>query len=190
MSAKKKPGYSFEEFRLYYESAEKVTDRRLSTNKFNYSISTTLLLVIAYIWNWSNVNSQFSYIAFSITLVISLMATLFCSLWIGKIEDYKLLNNAKFDILNEMSQNLIFGDDELNVVSSNPFQKEWEKLNNQNALQNVNSLNVLALKSSNIEFFIPKAFRIIFILIFSISLFLIITHINSFIMDWKSLMQL
>ena len=30
--------HSFDEFKLYYESTEKVTDRRLDTNRWNYSI--------------------------------------------------------------------------------------------------------------------------------------------------------
>lgn len=182
--------YSFEEFKLYYESAEKVTDRRLSTNKFNYSVSITLILAIAYVWNWSNTSSQFSYVGFTITLVISLMATLFCSLWIGQIKDYKLLNNAKFDVLNEMAHNLAFESEKIDLISSNPFQKEWEKLNKLNALQDVSSLKVIALKSSNIEYYIPKAFRIIFILIAIISIIAIITHFDLFIANWKSLMQI
>lgn len=190
MSNKKNAKYSFEEYKLYYESTERVTNRRLSTNKFNYSISTTLILVITYVWNWSNKNSQFSYVAFTITLAISFMAALFCSLWIGTLKDYKLLNTAKFEILNEMSQNLTFGTEKPKVISSNPFQKEWEKLNKMNALEDVNLLNILALKSSNIEFYIPKAFRIIFIIIFLISFVSIITHIDSFIMDWKNLIKL
>lgn len=118
------------------------------------------------------------------------MAVLFCSLWIGTLKDYKLLNTAKFEILNEMSQNLTFGTEKPKVISSNPFQKEWEKLNKMNALEDVNLLNILALKSSNIEFYIPKAFRIIFIIIFLISFVSIITHIDSFIMDWKNLIKL
>ena len=47
------PKYSFEEFQLYYESTEKVTDRRQNGNKLNYSICVAVLLAIAYIWNWS-----------------------------------------------------------------------------------------------------------------------------------------
>jgi hypothetical protein len=38
---------SFDEFKLYYESTEKVTDRRLETNRWNYSICIATLVAIA-----------------------------------------------------------------------------------------------------------------------------------------------
>lgn len=39
--------YSFEEFKLIYESAEKVTDRRLQTNRWNYVICIAISSAIA-----------------------------------------------------------------------------------------------------------------------------------------------
>ena len=45
--------YSFEEYKLIYDSAEKVTDRRISNNKTNYSMSIAILAAIAIIWKWA-----------------------------------------------------------------------------------------------------------------------------------------
>ena len=48
-----KEHYSFEEFKLIYESAEKVTDRRLTNNKLNYTICVATVVALGIIWKWS-----------------------------------------------------------------------------------------------------------------------------------------
>ena len=53
------------------------------------------------------------------------------------------------------------------VVSYCPFEKEWTKLSELKALQEVGKSNIVALKSSNIEYYIPKAFAVLFSGIFS-----------------------
>ena len=54
------PKHSFDKFKLYYDSTEKVTDRRLDTNRWNYSICIAILVAIATITNWSLTNSKIS----------------------------------------------------------------------------------------------------------------------------------
>ena len=100
--------HSFDEFKLYYESTEKVTDRRLENNKWNYSICVGIILAIAYIWNWSVFNSAYTFIGSTIALILSFMASLFSYLWIDQIRDFKSLNTAKFEVLNEVAPNLFF----------------------------------------------------------------------------------
>lgn len=75
--AKINDNYSFEELKLVYESAEKVTDRRISLNKFNYSICTAVFLAIAFIWNWALTNPKYAYAGILIALVLSIIATIF-----------------------------------------------------------------------------------------------------------------
>ena len=43
-NAAEKTKLSFEEFQLFYESTEKVTDRRLNANRWNYSICIAILI--------------------------------------------------------------------------------------------------------------------------------------------------
>ncbi len=157
---------SFDEFRLFYESAEKVTDRRLSANRWNYSISIAILAGIGVIINWGMSKPEFLATAAISVVVISAMAALYCSLWIGQIRDFKELNNAKFTVLNEMAPHIRFGegyDDSHN--SCQPFEREWDALKAAQATQEVRSINIVALKSSNIEYLIPKAFRVLFVLL-------------------------
>lgn len=96
VKTRKVENLSFEEFKLYYESAEKVTERRLSANSWNYSLCVAIVVAIAVMINWTVGNRPFFYVALVGVIVLSLMATFFCSLWLGQIDDFKLLNNAKF----------------------------------------------------------------------------------------------
>lgn len=153
---------SFDEFKLFYESTEKVTDRRLEANKWNYSICVATLVAIAGIIDWGLSRPHFLVIAIIATVMLCLMAVLFCSLWIGQIRDFKKLNNAKFDVLNQMAPRLAFGSLDT-AISYIPFVREWDLLQKAEALEEVSSIKLLALKSSKIEYLIPKAFRLLFV---------------------------
>ncbi len=168
---------SFDEFKLYYDSTEKVTDRRLETNRWNYSICVAILITIATITNWSLSTPGLVWVGLSAVAVLCLMAMLFCLLWIGQIRDFKKLNNAKFAILNEMAPRIDFyKENPGTVVSYCPFEKEWDKLSALNALEEVGSSNIVALKSSNIEYFIPKAFGVLYFVILIVMIALVATH--------------
>jgi hypothetical protein len=94
------------------------------------------------------------------------MAALYSTLWIGQIRDLKELNNAKFTVINEMASHISFGDgSNKDIISYKPFEREWEALKAAQIAEEVKSINIVALKSSNIEYLIPKAFRVLFILI-------------------------
>jgi hypothetical protein len=160
-----KPGsrHSFDEFKLYYESTEKVTDRRLDTNRWNYSICIAMLVAVATITNWSLPNTRLIWVGLAADVLLCLMAILFCALWIGQIRDFKNLNNAKFSVLNEMAPTVDFDTANPGAITSFcPFDKEWKKLGELSALQEVARSNLVALKSSNIEYFIPKAFATLY----------------------------
>lgn len=158
------PKLSFDEFKLYYESAEKVTDRRLDTNRWNYSICIAILVAIAVLTKWSLTTAHLLWVGFGAVVVLCIMAILFCILWVGQIRDFKKLNNAKFEVLNEMAPRLEFdGERPGTIVSYRPFEEEWNRLGGKlNALNKVGKTKIVALKSSNIEYFIPNAFALLF----------------------------
>lgn len=163
---------AFDEFKLFYESAEKVTERRLETNRWNYSICTAILLAIAAVLNWAISNPSFLLVAVLTIITLSGMALLFCTMWVGQIHSFKMLNNAKFDVLNKMAPNLSFSSSlSDNRISFSPFEKEWDALRKKSqALEEISSTNILALKSSNIEYLIPRAFRFLFGLIILVAI--------------------
>ena len=123
-------------------------------------------MAVGAIINWGLANSSFFYASATAVVVLSGMAALYCSAWIGQISDFKALNNAKFKVLNEMAPLVIFGDAERDKrVSYCPFEREWNWLKDAGAAQQARSINVIALRSTNIEYIIPRAFRAFFILV-------------------------
>jgi len=154
---------SFDEFRLYYDSTERVTDRRLETNRWNYSTSVAILLAIAAIVRWGVTSAEFRWVSVGAVVFLSLMAILFCQLWLAQIRDFKRLNDAKFEVLNRMAPLLDFDTDHPGRVQSYcPFQREWDRLKDEGAVDRVRKINVIALKSSHMEQFIPRAFQLVF----------------------------
>jgi hypothetical protein len=182
---------SFDEFKLYYESTEKVTDRRLSANTWNYSICVGILVSIAAIVKWSTGSPSFFYAGLTAVFLLSIMAIPFCSLWLGQISDFKYLNNAKFQVLNEMAPRIEFDIDHPEQITSFcPFEKEWSQIEQVKAAVEIRQRKIIALKSSNIEYFIPSAFRVLFFLIGVAVLIGVILNFALFVNSWKAILRL
>jgi hypothetical protein len=138
---------SFEEFKLYYESAEKVTDRRLEANRWNYSTCSAILVGVAALVKWGVSSPELRWIAVGTVLLLCLTAILFCQLWIAQVRDFKRLNNAKFKILNRMAPLLAFESSSPGgVISYRPLELEWEQLKQEGALDDMPHLRLLALR--------------------------------------------
>jgi hypothetical protein len=136
--------YSFDEFKLYYESTEKVTERRLNANRWNYSISVGILLAIAAIYSWATNNRPYFILACVAILVLSIAAAIFCLFWLRQVEDWKALNSAKFRVLNDMAPRIHFeGAATGGIVESyRPFDKEWTILQSQQSLTHVRGFSL------------------------------------------------
>lgn len=186
----KNANLSFEEFKLYYESAERVTERRLSANTWNYSLCVAIVVAVAVTINWTVSHQPFFYVGLVGVIVLCAMAALFCSLWMGQIDDFKLLNNAKFKVLNQMAPHIEFDIARPGSAKSFcPFEKEWQVLQDVKAAVAISQHKIVALKSSNIEYFIPKAFRIVFLTIFLGGVLAIAFNWPIFISSWRALIQ-
>jgi hypothetical protein len=165
-SPKPQKPLSFDEFRLVYDSAERVTDRRVELNRWNYSINVAILIAVAAIANWSFQNPPLFWFAIVAAGVLCLMAIFLCSLWIGQVRDMKLLNNAKFKVLEEMAPRVEFDLGTAGVAESyEPFRREWEILQQMKGLRSLRETSIRVLRASNHEFFIPRAFQALFVVL-------------------------
>jgi len=177
---------SFDEYRLYYESAERVTDRRLAMNRWNYSIAVATLLAIGAVLTWSTSHDSFLVTSIIGVLMLSGSACLMCFLWVKQIDDFKSLNTAKFKILNEMAPRVRFEGAKgiASTRSYNTFEREWAEMMRIQALQAPSKRipGVRGLRSSTTEYFIPRSFAAIFAAIF-------IAMIVFSAMSWHSVMQ-
>lgn len=183
--------YPVEEYRLFYESAEKVTERRLAANRFNYSICTALLLAVVYMVNWSRTNLQYSYLGLLFACLLSALATVFCYYWLKQINDFKQLNNAKFQVLQQMAPRVWFGPAcPENLSSAEPFKEEWRIMEENQELILLRTGKLTVLGSSNAELFIPKAFIFCFVALFIVSLVPIAFHFGEFWDGMRSVVNL
>lgn len=92
-----KPSYTFEEYKLYYETTEKVTQQRLETNRWNYSICAAIFVGIAALMNWSVSTPAFFVVGVIIAFLLCGLGSYFCVLWRRQIIAAKLLNQKKFE---------------------------------------------------------------------------------------------
>jgi hypothetical protein len=179
------PHVSFDEYRMYYESAERVTDRRLEINRWNYSIAVSTIIAIGLVLVWGTSNQTHEVVGIAGVVMLSIMAFLHCSFWIRQIDDFKTLNNEKFSILNDMAPHVRFqpaGPYE-RIGSHEPFRREWDAMIEDNALAQINRTGfrrMLALRSSGAEYFVPNAFRILFVLVAVGTIVLGIFHTQHF----------
>lgn len=175
---------SFEEFKLYYESTERVTERRLAANRWNYSISVAILVAVAGIYSWAAGNQQYAFVAGLVILFLTAIATLFCVFWLRQVEDWKALNAAKFTVLNDMASRVEFRLDEgpIRTRSFRPFDREWEILQRKDSLRKVRLSfgRIEALNASGAELFMPRAFAAMFAIVFAGTLL-------TMIMTWDSI---
>jgi ABC-type multidrug transport system fused ATPase/permease subunit len=168
--------FHFDEFKMFYESTEKVIDRKYLINKWNYTVSIAILIAITVIFNWSITSHTFILPALIIIVILSIMAIIYSYVWIQQIKDLKQLNNAKFKVLNEMAEHISFGEDSKDTrISHRPFEKEWELLQNMQATVKSTQSNLTILKGSKSEYIVPKSFITLFsVIIIMIVLFSIL----------------
>jgi uncharacterized membrane protein YqjE len=153
----------FDEFKVYLESAERTTDRRLDLNKTNAPLALLILAGIGAMVSWSYDKDQIAPIADLAVFLVSLLAAIFCFWWWKQIISYKELNSAKFQILNEMAKKLVITDGEGKVPSHRPFEKEWSLMEKNETLGKFGKMR--ALTASPSELTVPKSFLVAFLLI-------------------------
>ncbi|SCP97911.1 RipA family octameric membrane protein [Anaerobium acetethylicum] len=88
--------YIFEQYKLYVEMADRVCQRRASTNTFFLSINTAILTVVGTV--------GFDIKKYS--LVISLVGIILSYTWFYILHSYKLLNSGKFEVIHQIEEKL------------------------------------------------------------------------------------
>jgi hypothetical protein len=150
---------SGEEYRLYYESTEKVIDRRLGLNAWNYGICIAILVASGFLASWATTRNEFRLLLLIGVVLIAGMGFILCMYWVRQLSDYKLLNNIKFEVLNDMAPLVKFDD---GGVSYEPFYKEWNKLKAREGTVKLRGMKIPVLRSSNAELIVPRAFQLLF----------------------------
>ncbi|WP_424356545.1 RipA family octameric membrane protein [Methanocella sp. MCL-LM] len=93
-----------EQYKLYVEMADKISERRSQTNIFYVTLLSAILAVLSVIFEKDQISSFYALIL----LLISLLGLLLCLIWYYNITSYSQLNSGKFKVIHEMEQQLPF----------------------------------------------------------------------------------
>ncbi len=137
-----KQEHILEQYKLYVESAEKVSDRRNNVNTFYLTLATSITGVIGYVKTNDLENDEY------LVLGLSISAILICIYWVNLLENYRKLNSGKFTVIHEIES----------LLPLKLFDFEWERLGRGNDKK-------LYKKMSNVEKGIPFIFGALFIFV-------------------------
>ncbi len=102
----------FEQYKLFIESAERVSDRRQSANNYFLAINTAIISLIGLIYEIKLKDISF------ICILLSIIGILICVIFYFLINSYKQLNSGKFKVIHEIEQELPLA----------LYKREWEIL--------------------------------------------------------------
>ncbi len=131
-----------EQYKLYVEMADRVSNKRIQANSFFLGFCTALLAAGAALYGKG-------YRAPGGVVFITLLATLLlCYTWWQQIKSYRQLNAAKFEVISLLEGHL----------PSAPYSAEWEILGGGRSPRRYRPL-------SSLEELVPLIFAILFVLL-------------------------
>ena len=128
-----------QQYKLYVESAEKVSDRRQSANSYFLALNSLILSFAGYL-------TTFSFRLWHIVIAASGISI--SILWLLTLKSFRSLNSAKFKVIHSLEEDL----------PAELFKKEWEYLDRGKKKRTY-------LKLSLVEQGIPLIFIILYVII-------------------------
>lgn len=123
-----------EQYKLYQNSAENISNRRQTANSFFVTINTAIISLISYLNFGSSSSAKYYWLIALGGIAISYM-------WYRLIRSYRDLNSAKFKVIHEIEK----------CLPICPYDAEWEAVG-----RGKNSK--LYLPFTHVEIFIPWVF--------------------------------
>ena len=147
-----------EQYKLYVEMADRVSQRRDQSNRFYVTIVSALAAIVVVVARFSipvgGASGALSDIGF---LAIGLFGLALSGVWWLNIRSYRTLNSAKFEIINRIEKRLPFAG----------YSEEWEILRPLEGRKPY-------LQLTRVEQFVPIIFMGLFVLLSAYSLCLLI----------------
>lgn len=154
----KYPDHLLEQYKLYVEMADRISQRRDQSNRFYVTIVSALAAIVAVIARFGVPadadNGALSHIGF---LAIGLFGLALSIMWLFNIRSYRALNSAKFAIINEIEKRLPFAG----------YTEEWNILRPPSGRPRYMQL-------TRVEQFVPAIFATLFGLLTIYALILLI----------------
>ncbi len=138
-----------EQYKIYINAAESISDRRQKSNEFFLALNTALVTLLGFILSKQSENDA----SFLITLA-SVAGAVVCYLWYRIIFSYKGLNSGKFKVIHAIERRLPLA----------LYDTEWEILERGKNRETY-------WPFSHIELIVPWIFVFIYLSIFLATLF-------------------
>ncbi len=140
LSEKDKQLY-FEQYKVLVESAEKVSDKRMSANNYFLTINTGLISLAGILLTSKIVSLNTLFIVF-----IGYLGLAICATWFFIVLSYKQLNSGKFKLIHKIEKELPI----------KLFADEWKELGEGRSLRKYIPL-------SHIEVIVPVVFFVFYL---------------------------
>ncbi|OUL18602.1 hypothetical protein BV378_36005 [Nostoc sp. RF31YmG] len=125
-----------EQYKMYVEMMDRISNRRSQANSFYISLLTGLLALISLVSDKNLFNGNQN----NLLLIVAMLGIFLCFSWYVNIRSYKQLNSLKFKVIHEMEQYLPFP----------CYDKEWEILKKEKN-------NSAYLRLTKVEQYVPFA---------------------------------
>lgn len=102
-----------DQYKIYVNAAEKISDRRQSTNEFFLGLNTALIGLLGFIKTKENLSEDAL-----LLFIASVAGAVICYLWYRIILSYKGLNSAKYEVIHTIEGRLPLA----------LYDTEWEAL--------------------------------------------------------------
>ncbi len=139
-----------EEYKLYVQMADNVSNRRAQANAFFISVLSALLVFLSL----TGEGKPFGDVQNAAYIAITILGFLLCYVWLVNIQSYRQLNSGKFKVIHEIEQQLPFP----------PYAKEWDILGREKDARKY-------LQLTHVERYVPILLAIPFLLIFAYTIY-------------------
>jgi hypothetical protein len=131
----------FEQYKLYVDSAEKVSNKRMSSNSYFLAINTGLISLLGLV-----LSSKTTLIDEKFIVITGILGVVVCIIWFLIILSYKQLNSGKFALIHKIEKELPI----------RLFFEEWEMLGKGEDVKKYFPI-------SHVELLVPFVFLIFYV---------------------------
>lgn len=138
----------FEQYKMLVESAEKVSDKRMTANNYFLTINTALISITGLF-----ISSNFLSVKPWFACVVGGMGLIICIIWFLIVLSYKQLNSGKFQMIHKLEEKL----------PVKVFSNEWKILGEGKDIKKYFPL-------SHIEMGVPFVFGLLYLVLLFIKI--------------------
>jgi hypothetical protein len=152
-------------YKMAAEMADRVSARRMLANGFFLTLNTSLVGVLAFIYEKLADDKR------AVLIFMSVVGIVLAVTWFFNIRSYKRLNKAKYDVINEIEKDLPYQN----------FTDEWSKLKGKAVEGETSTMRARWIKYkdrytdlTNIEGIVPIIFALIYLFVLIGAIFKVI----------------